>query len=303
MTVRPRPLLRAASALVIVLLVPSCSRGGNDLAEPNPSSAVGAAPSSAADGASEAAGSGGDDADRDESGLDESTGLGTSSTDPGSSAPTSTGAAGVTTPPPSNIVVTLPEASVAELPEIGVPGLDSADAFCAAWSRFAGSFQVVAVTAAFGSGRPEQLAALEVAASPVVTEAYDSLLANWPAELSSEADIVAEQYLGPFARRLDVALTSLRDGDANAERIDEIANAWLAGLARRDPSTPEFSVDLDPAAWAVIDVAASDFAAQLVPFSQDPSLVTNANTPLTDEYLARSCPDQGTLSGQEVETP
>ena len=30
--------------------------------------------------------------------------------------------------------------------------------------------------------------------------------------------------------------------------------------------------------------------------------VTEVETPLTSEYLAVSCPDQGTLSGQEVET-
>ena len=295
--VRPRLLVRAAPALALALLAPSCSRGGSELAEPNPSITVLTAPSSAVDDGAAATVSPADDPD-----LDESTGTGATAVDPAPSAPGSTDVA-ATTPPPSNIVVTLPEVTVEELPEIGVPGLDSADAFCAAWRRFAGSFQVVAVTAAFGSGPPEQLAALEVAASPVVTDAYDSLLANWPAELSSEADVVAEQYLGPFARRLDVALAALRDGDADADRIDEIANAWLAGLARRDPSTPEFTVDLDPAAWAVIDAAAADFAAQLVPFSQDPSLVTNADTPLTNRYLARSCPDQGTLSGQEVETP
>ncbi len=206
-------------------------------------------------------------------------------------------------PPPSDIVVTLPSVTVDDLPEIGVPGLDSTDAFCAAWSRFAGSFQVVAVTAAFGSGPPEQLASLEVAASPVVTESYDSLLANWPDELSSEADLVADQFLGPFARRLGVAFEALRGAGVDPTISDDIADAWLAGLARRDPSTPEFTVDLPPELWEVIDVAAADFAAQLVPFSSDPSLVTDAQTPLTDQYLATSCPDQGTLSGREVDAP
>ncbi len=228
-------------------------------------------------------------------------------------APTSTEATGaqetlepIDTPAPpqtSDIVVTQAPISVADLPEVGVPGLDSTDAFCAAWSRFAGSFQVVAVTAAFGSGPPEQLAALEIAASPVVTDAYDSLLANWPDELSSEADVVADQFLGPFARRIQVALDALKSVEADPEFADEIADAWLAGLARRDPSTPEFAVDLAPEAWAIIDTAAVDYGAQLVPFSSDPSLVTNVQTPLTDAYLARSCPDQGTLSGQEVDPP
>ena len=208
-----------------------------------------------------------------------------------------------TAAPSSTIVVTQPTVTLADLPEIGVPGLDSTDAFCAAWSRFAGSFQVVAVTAAFGSGPPEQLASLEVAASPVVTEAYETLLANWPDELSSEADIVADQFLGPFARRLRVALDSLWGVEVDPAVADGIADAWLAGLARRDPSTPEFTVDLAPELWEIIDVAAADFAAQLVPFSSDPSLVTDVRTPLTDQYLATSCPDQGTLSGREVDAP
>lgn len=196
-----------------------------------------------------------------------------------------------------------PPISVVEVAEVGVPGLDSDDAFCASWSRYAGSFQVVAVTAAFGSGPPEQLASLEIAAAPTVTAAYEQLIANWPDELSSEAQIVADEFLGPFARRLEVARQALRDAGADDATIATIAEAWLAGLAQRDPTTPEFVVDLSDEIWQVIDEAAAGFSALRVPFQSDPSLVTNVETPLTSEYLAISCPDQGTLSGQEVQTP
>ena len=202
-----------------------------------------------------------------------------------------------TLPPPE------PPVTVSELDEIGTPGLDSDDAFCSSWSRFAGSFQVVAVTAAFGSGPPEQLAALEVAAAPTVTTAYDDLLANWPEELAEEEAIVADEFLGPFARRLDEARAALDAVGADAATITTISDAWLTGLAQRDPATPEFIVDLSDDEWATIDEAAAVFAAQRVPFGTDPSLVTNVVTPLTDEYLAISCPDQGTLSGQEVDSP
>lgn len=198
---------------------------------------------------------------------------------------------------------TVPPVTVVDLAEVGVPGLDSDDAFCASWSRFAGSFQVVAVTAAFGSGPPEQLAALEVAAAPTVTAAYDDLLANWPDELESEEALVADEFLGPFARRLAEAHAALGAVGADDGTIETISEAWLAGLAQRDPSTPEFVVDLPDEVWATIDDAASVFGSQRVPFGTDPSLVTNVLTPLTDEYLAVSCPDQGTLSGQEVDTP
>ena len=200
-------------------------------------------------------------------------------------------------------MVTTPPVSVVDVAEVGVPGLDSDDEFCSSWSRFAGSFQVVAVTAAFGSGSPEQLAALEVTAAPTVTTAYRQLVENWPDELASEADLVADEFLGPFARRLEAARSALGEVGADDASIEAIESAWLDGLARRDPTTPEFVVDLGDDLWAVIDDAAVAFAQQRVPFSQDPSLVTDVQTPLTSEYLAVSCPDQGTLSGQEVETP
>lgn len=198
---------------------------------------------------------------------------------------------------------TTPPISIVDVVEVGVPGLDSDDEFCSAWSRFAGSFQVVAVTAAFGSGSPEQLAALEVAAAPTVTSAYRQLVESWPEELAAEADLVADEFLGPFARRLEAARSALGEVGADDAAVTAIESAWLDGLARRDPTTPEFVVDLSDDLWALIDEAAVAFAQQRVPFSQDPSLVTDVQTPLTSEYLAVSCPDQGTLSGQEVETP
>jgi hypothetical protein len=214
-------------------------------------------------------------------------------------------AAGSTVPPTEspNGSSPSPPVSIVDVPEVGVPGLDSTDAFCSSWSRFGGSFQVVAVAAAFGSGPPEQLAALEIAASPTVTAAYADLLANWPAELASEFEIVADDFLGPFARRLEAAYDSLIGVGADAATVTAIGDAWLAGLARRDPSTPEFVVDLPDDVWATIDEAAEVFGDRLVPFGSDPSLVTDVSTPLTSEYLGASCPDQGTLTGQEVESP
>lgn len=221
-------------------------------------------------------------------------------TDDAVTQPSAGSAAPSTTAP---IDLATPTASVSELPEVGVPGLDSTDAFCAAWSRFAGSFQVVAVTAAFGSGPPEALASLEVAAAPTVGAAYEQLVANWPDELAPEADVVAQDFLGPFARRLAAAQESLLATGADSDIVGTIDAAWVAGLAGRDPSTPEFVVDLPDEVWAVVDAAAADFAGRLVPFGTDPSLVTDVDTPLTSAYLAVSCPDQGTLSGQEVDTP
>ena len=221
-------------------------------------------------------------------------------------APATASTSAAVTPASSAAPATVPIASVTQVPEvaeIGVPGLDSDDAFCASWSRFAGSFQVVAVTAAFGSGPPEQPASLETAAAPTVTSSYRELLANWPTELETEVELVADEFLGPFARRLEDARSALTEVGADQATVDEIAAAWVEGLARRDPSSPEFVVDLPDATWEVIDEAARTFAARRVAFGADPSLVTNVSTPLTEEYLSRSCPDRGTLAGREVDPP
>jgi hypothetical protein len=267
----------------VAAVATSCTRGDDLTAPTLPTTPIASATPSSPGGSTEVSGSG--DA-------------GTVTTGDGATGDDTTGD---DTAPVS--LVTTPPISVVDVPEVGVPGLDSDDAFCSSWSRFAGSFQVVAVTAAFGSGPPEELAALEVAAAPTVTSAYRDLLENWPDELADEADLVADDFLGPFARRLAAARTALGDVGADDDAVASIEAAWLDGLAQRDPSTPEFVVDLPDELWRVIDDAASAFAQQRVPFSQDPSLVTDVQTPKTIEYLAVTCPDQGTLSGQEVETP
>lgn len=187
--------------------------------------------------------------------------------------------------------------SLPAVPEVGTPGLDSDDVVCRAWSRFGGSFQVVAVAAAFGAGDPDAVAALEVIASPTVTAAYDDLVTNWPDELEDEAEAVADGYLGPYARRADRALAALEAAGADAPTQETIVAAWETALAGRDPSDPEIVVVLPVDVQAIVDVAASALAAQVVPVPSDPSLVTDVDVPLTEQYLADNCPDRGTLGG------
>jgi hypothetical protein len=187
--------------------------------------------------------------------------------------------------------------SLPAIPEVGIPGLDSDDVVCRAWSRFGGSFQVVAVAAAFGAGDPDAVAALEVIASPTVTAAYDDLVANWPDELVDEAEVVADGYLGPFARRADRALAALVAAGADALAQETIVAAWETALAGRDPSEPEIVVVLPADIQAIVDVAASALATQVVPIPSDPSLVTDVDVPLTEQYLVDNCPDRGTLGG------
>jgi hypothetical protein len=187
------------------------------------------------------------------------------------------------------------------LPPIGVPGLDSDDLFCRSWSRFGGSFQVVAVAAAFAPGEPVDVYALEVVAAPVVDAAFDELLANWPAELESERDDVAERFLGPYARRAELALERFVAAGATDEQVETVQAAWLDALARRDPDEVDVTVDLPDGVWAVVDVAAADLDGRIEPIPTDPSLVTDVEVPLTEAYIATNCPDRGTLGGGDVE--
>jgi hypothetical protein len=259
---RPRAVAAVVSACALALA--ACSDSGDDAASGTPAPPTATPSPASVAGATAADGS-------------------------GAPSPDTTPSTAPATDPTTTIVETRPT-----VPEEGVPGIDSDDAVCRAWSRFGGSFQVVAVAATFGSGDP---VALEVVAAPTVTAAYEELLANWPAELDGERDVVADDYLGPFARRAERARQALRDAGADDALVATVEQAWLAALAARDPSVPDVVVDLPDEVWTVVDAAAADLGAQLVPIPDDPSLVTDAEVPLTQRFLEDNCPDQGTLSG------
>lgn len=184
--------------------------------------------------------------------------------------------------------------------EIGVPGLDSDELVCRSWSRFAGSFQVVAVSAAFGGGESLEVAGLEVLASPVVVGAYEELVEHWPDELADEADAVSDRFLGPYARRSQRALDALVGAGARQADIEALAGAWLDALAARDPASPMITVDVPDDVESLVAAAAVDFDAQVPPLASDPSLVTDVAVPATDAFLASTCPDGGALAGREV---
>lgn len=202
--------------------------------------------------------------------------------------PTGTTAAGPTT------------VTVVEVPETGVPGLDSDDTFCAAWSRFGGSWQVIQVAANFAPD-PAVVPAMEVVASPVIDDAYDAMFAAWPAELAEERDLVADGFFGPLDRRAEAALDALEAAGATADQLTALRSAWVAALAARQPDDPVLFPELDDELAALVDEAAADFASQRVGFVEDPSMRIAVETPRTDAYLATACPDQGALTGGEVD--
>jgi hypothetical protein len=181
--------------------------------------------------------------------------------------------------------------------DTGVPGLDSEDAFCSAWSRFGGSWQLLVQAGA--ANDPAQVARLEVIASTVVQGAYDDVFRAWPAELESEREVVADAYFGAFQRRSADALTALQGAGATADDVATLADAWDAALAKYDPSTTvDVAVpsDLEP----LVDQAAAAFSEARVPLPQDPSMEITAETPSTDAFLATACPDEGWIVGQDV---
>jgi hypothetical protein len=180
-----------------------------------------------------------------------------------------------------------------------VPGLDSDDSFCAAWSRFGGSWQLLVQAGSVAD--PAEVARLEVIASTLVGDAYDDVFAAWPAELESERDVVADEYFGAFQRRSSDAAGALADAGASADDFAALAEAWSAALESYDPLAPSIAVAVPDDLEQTVADAASAFAAQRVPLAADPSMVITAATPLTDEFLATACPDQGWIVGQDVD--
>jgi hypothetical protein len=197
-------------------------------------------------------------------------------------------------PPTSSPAPSPPTLAVADT---GVPGLDSEDAFCAAWSRFGGSWQLLVQAGA--AGDPAQVARLEVIASTVVQDAYDDVFAAWPAQLESEREVVADGYFGAFQRRSADAAAALGAAGASDADIAALAEGWDAALAAYDPSTA-FDVSVPPDLEPLVDEAAAAFSDQRVPLQADPSMVITVETPLTDAFLATACPDQGWIVGQDV---
>jgi hypothetical protein len=198
------------------------------------------------------------------------------------------------TAPPLTAAPPPPTAAVVDT---GVPGLDSEDAFCSAWSRFGGSWQLLVQAGAAGDA--DQAARMEVIASTVVQQAYEDVFAAWPAQLESERDVVADAYFGAFQRRSADAAAALGESGASDADVAALAQVWNAALAGYDPSTA-FDVAIPPDLEPLVEQAAAAFSEQRVALQADPSMVITVETPLTDQFLATACPDQGWIVGQDV---
>lgn len=181
--------------------------------------------------------------------------------------------------------------AIVAVPDDVVPGIDSDNPFCRAWSEFAGSFQTLA-----GAGSAADV--LEVAASTVVSSAARTIAEEFPEPIASERDVFVNDVIGPFARRAERAGEALRDAGLSDAQIEVLGELWLRALT--DAGVDGAEIDVAVPDDLVDAVAAAVEAVALPAIAVDPSLVTQASTPATFEFLAGNCPDQGILAGNDA---
>lgn len=219
------------------------------------------------------------------------------STDPSSEVPSSVASTSV--PVEDTVPVATASAdTLATVPEAGVPGLDSDDPFCRAWSQFAGSFQAVALASNLGSD-PRAALRLEVAASGAVARAAADLATSLPPEVAVEREVFLDELLGPFTVRATVARDALLAAGLAPEAVDELADLWLAAAAEGS-GDPDLVVVVTSDFQPAFDEAVADFSASVPSIAADQSLVTDAAAPMTIAYIAANCPDQGILAGNDI---
>jgi len=201
---------------------------------------------------------------------------------------------------PSTEVAVVPSTvEIVPVPDVGVPGIDSADPFCRAWSEFAGSFQALAF-ASIADTDPVAAARLEVVASSAVTSSAQTMADEFPESVASEREIFLADVIGPFARRADRASDELRAAGVATGDIEQLGDAWLRALVEAGVDDPEMVVAVPDGVTEAVDAATEVFAANVPVIAADPSLVTEARAPATLGYLADNCPDQGILAGNDA---
>lgn len=281
MQARPT-VVRAALAGSLAIVAVACSGGGDDVSDPTAETFETAVPTeplftrTTDDGGSAAASDAVDV---------------TAAPDDSGSAPATTGAESAA-PAGSD-----PPATPATVPDTGVPGIDSDDAFCRSWSEFAGSFQALA--GAWAIGDQTEAARSEVSASDVILTATAALDEYLPPELEPERAAVAA-LVEPLSRRSEAAREELSTAGIDEQGSESLGGAWLDALVAFGVDDPTIAIvvpaDVDAAAFAG---AAAAFAAARPGITDDPSLITDVQIPLTEQYLVANCPDQGTLGGND----
>ena len=189
--------------------------------------------------------------------------------------------------------------SIPPVPETGVPGLDSGDAFCRAWSQYAGSVQGLSL--AWAVQPAVDAAVLEVAAGDAVTDAVAAMSADLPAEIESNRQALTVDVPGPFLRRAERARAALLDAGATEDDIAALGDAWLDALATFGVDAEDVALDLPADLADLADDAAAAFRADVPSILEDPTLnTTEFDIGPSLDYIFETCPDRGTLAGNDV---
>jgi hypothetical protein len=186
---------------------------------------------------------------------------------------------------------------IATVPEQGVPGIDSEDPFCRAWSEFAGSFQALAFASALDAANATER---EVLAAAAVVDAARTLDETFPDPVVAERELFVDEVIGPFARRAARAVAELRSVGVADDGLSRLAAVWLSALATTDAEDREVAIETPADLADAVAAAATSFAEDVPPIVADPSLITDADAPATFGYIAEQCPDQGILSGNDA---
>ena len=197
-----------------------------------------------------------------------------------------------TTSAPAETAVELPSSTVAPEPT-GVPGIDDANPFCAAWAVYSGTVQSIGIANAFGDLSSMEVARIEVIAAASLVDSVGGIGSRWPSELVSERSIVLTDLVGPFDRRAQKAVAALREAGVTDDELAELTVVWMTALRERTAEDPVIAVPpLRDDLAAKVDAAAVALDASATPFADDPSLIVESvESPLTDAYLSATCPD------------
>lgn len=193
------------------------------------------------------------------------------------------------------------EAKIAETDTVLIPGLDSEDRFCRAWSRFTGTFQVLSVSAAFGLVDDAELLRRELVSAGTTIQSGSDLVDAVGDVVESELGVVSEFLVGPYSARAADALAALVDAGASRDDLDALDAAWLSALESNDWAELELDLLVRGDRADLIDRAARIFSAQRPGWFEDTALdVAEFSIPLTIDYAVANCPDEGVLAGVDA---
>ncbi len=189
--------------------------------------------------------------------------------------------------------------SIAPVQETGVPGIDSDDAFCRAWSEYAGSVQ--ALSLAWAVQPAVAAATLEVAASDAVSAAVDAMSAELPTEIESNRSALTVDVPGPFLRRAERARQALVDAGATDTEIERLGDAWIEAIANAGLEADDVAVAVADGVDTKLSTAVEAFLDDVPSILEDPTLdTTEFDIAPSLDYIFENCPDRGTLAGNDV---